>query len=328
MDTLTNNILDCALVFEGGGYRAAYTAGIARVLLEQQMYFDFVCGLSAGASHTVDYVSRDLHRTRWAFMGHKPTGVQIGGIPSLVRGMGYFNADYLYAGCVEDGYLPFDWDTFQANPTRIRIQAFERDSGRTLTFSKEDMPDVITTINLVRASSTLPGMMKPLPMDGRVLLDGGLGHGAGIPLHMAEEAGYHKFFFVATRPKGYRKMPPSKRDRMLYGVIARDHPYLRHALLTRWERYNDELGRMERLAREGRCLVVYPDEMPVQNSTLDTTRLEAAYDMGHAQGMRDLPQWREFLFGAPDAGPHPDPADIRERIRRADGNDDYIVLEP
>ena len=63
-DDLTNNITDCALVFEGGGYRAAYTAAIANALLREGLYFDFVCGLSAGASHAVDYVSRDQHRVK------------------------------------------------------------------------------------------------------------------------------------------------------------------------------------------------------------------------------------------------------------------------
>ena len=140
--------------------------------------------------------------------------VQIGGIRSIAQGTGLFNADYLYAGCVEDGFLPFDWETFCANPAQIRIQTFERDTGRTVTFGKEDMPDVMTMINLVRASSTLPGAMKPLPVNGRVLLDGGLGKGAGIPVRLAEEAGYRRFLFVATRPKGYRKQPPTKREQI------------------------------------------------------------------------------------------------------------------
>ena len=61
-------IHDCALVFEGGGYRGAYTAGIANALLENHIYFDFVCGLSAGASHTVNYVSRDRRRVEQAFL--------------------------------------------------------------------------------------------------------------------------------------------------------------------------------------------------------------------------------------------------------------------
>ncbi len=49
--------------------------------------------------------------------------------------------------------------------------------------------------------------MNPISLGGQVMLDGGLGTGAGIPLHMAEEDGYERFLFVTTRPAGYRKSP-------------------------------------------------------------------------------------------------------------------------
>ena len=62
MEPLANNVFDCALVFEGGGYRGAYTAGIANALLENELLLDYVCGISAGASHTLNYVSRDQNR--------------------------------------------------------------------------------------------------------------------------------------------------------------------------------------------------------------------------------------------------------------------------
>ena len=56
-----------ALVFEGGGMRASYTCAIAQTLLEHGLDFDFVCGISAGSSNTVNYVSRDIWRTRVSF---------------------------------------------------------------------------------------------------------------------------------------------------------------------------------------------------------------------------------------------------------------------
>lgn len=294
-DDLTNNITDCALVFEGGGYRAAYTAAIANALLREGLYFDFVCGLSAGASHAVDYVSRDQHRVKEAFMG-RDGNERIGGVRSLLRGKGYFNADYLYAGCIDDGRLPFDFATFSRNPARVSIQAFERDTGRTVVFTKDDMPDVHQMIDRVRASSTLPMLMKPLPIEGTTYLDGGLGEGAGIPVRMAEQAGFDRFVLVATRPVGYRKTEPTARERRMIVRFGKSHPYVRNALLTRWERYNEELDRVERLEGEGRCLVVRPNTMPVKSTTLDSTQLEAAYQLGAAQAQREIPRIKEFLF--------------------------------
>lgn len=325
MEELTNNVTDCALVFEGGGYRAAYTAGFARVLMEQGIWFDFVCGLSAGASHTVDYVSRDLWRTRFAFLSERPQGgAPVNGIGSILNGTRYLNAEYLYTGCVEDGFMPFDWETFCANPARIAIQAFEGDTGRTRVFTKDDMPNATDMMNQVRASSSLPGMMIPIEIDGHTMYDGGLGKDAGIPLHMAEEAGYEKFFFVATRPRGYRKQPPTQRELGTIELLTRGKPYLRDALVTRWRRYNEALTHVEDLARQGKAYVVYPDEMPVKSSTTDHAKLVAAYDQGHAQGMRDLPQWRQFLFGAPDAGPSVSPDQVRTMAAEIDQG--YVTI--
>jgi predicted patatin/cPLA2 family phospholipase len=79
--------------------------------------------------------------------------------------------------------------------------------------------------------------------------------------------------------------------------LTADYPHLREAILTRAERYNTEMERIQRLADDGRCLIVRPDAMPVSSLTLDTNKLDASFYMGRAQALRDLPQWEEFLFG-------------------------------
>ena len=62
---------------------------------------------------------------------------------------------------------------------------------------------------------------------------------------------------------------------------------------------------MEELAEKGRALVIYPDEMPVENATVNPRKLKAAYEAGHAQYVREVPRLREFLFGSADGGPRP-----------------------
>lgn len=294
MEALTNNVCDCALVFEGGGYRGAYTAGIANVLLENELWFDYVCGISAGASHTLDYVSRDQVRTKRAFLALDGSE-RVGGLGTMLRGKGYFNADYLYEGCIADDFAPFDWETFVANPARVRIQAFERDTGRTVTFTKDDMPNVWEAIKRVRASSTIPGAMNPEPIDGTVLLDGGLGEGAGIPIPMAESDGFERFVLVATRVSGYRKKPLSPAQQRVLTRLFAPYPHVCQALITRAERYNAALDHVAELERQGRALVIRPDTMPVSNTTLKTAELEHAYELGHEQGLRELDRIRAFV---------------------------------
>lgn len=314
MRDLTPNVTDCALAFEGGGYRETFSAGIASVLMDVGIRFDYVCGVSAGASNTVDYVSDDKFRVREAFMMHEAAR-EATGIRSLARGRGYFDADALYEDAVTEGTLPFDFDTFMANPADVRIQAFQRDTGCTLRFGKAGMTDVVRLMDIVRASSTLPGAMTPRPVDGHVLYDGGLGEGAGLPVCMAEKDGYARTFFVATRPRGYRKQPPTPTEERLYARFAGDYPFLHKALLTRWERYNAELERLERLAAAGSIYVVWPEHMMVSSGTTSATLLNAQYAAGRAQGIRELPRWREFLFGSAEAGPQP-----------PDGWDGYVTI--
>ena len=256
-EPLTNNVHGCALVFEGGGYRGAYTAGMVNLLLERGIFFDYACGISAGSSHTINYVSRDQ--------------------------------------TIRDDFCGFAWDTFCANPARLRIQAFDAASGESATFTKQDMPDVWRMIDCVRASSTVPIAMKPLPIDGRTYFDGGLGTGAGLPLHLAEQDGHERFVMLATRPAGYRKHPVTPVQRAVFGRLLGRWPHVLEATLTRPERYNAELDRIAQIEREGRALVIRPDTMPVSNGTLDTAELQRAYVMGHEQLERELPRLLEFV---------------------------------
>ena len=51
------------LVLEGGGMRGIYTAGVLDVFLDQNMMFDGVIGVSAGAIHGSSFVSRQKGRS-------------------------------------------------------------------------------------------------------------------------------------------------------------------------------------------------------------------------------------------------------------------------
>lgn len=286
---------DVALVFEGGGYRAAYTAGFPAVLLEHGIHFAHVYGISAGASHAVDYVSRDLWRTSHAFIDLTDKRPEAGGVRSLLMGRGYFNADYDYVGCVEDGVLPFDFDTFRASAATVEMQAFAAETGEDVTYTKADMPDTVSLMNRVRASSTLPGIMNPTQVDGLTMYDGALGTGGGLATHLAERDGHTRMVVVLSRVRGYRKPPTTERERRLYRAVSHGFDSVYRAICDRPRRYNSTLDHLMDLERQGRALLVYPEVMPVKNTTIDTPRLVEAYRLGHAQYERELPRVLEFL---------------------------------
>lgn len=296
MKRIDRHAEDVVLMFEGGGMRASYTSAMASLLMEQGITFDHVCGISAGASNTVNFLSGDIQRTRTSFVDlvMEP---DFGGLSTFLKGKGMFSAEWIYEETgLPGGVLPFDFDSFQRNQTTCSIQAFDRDTGETVVWHKEDMANLHDLMVRVRASSTLPFVMPAVTIGDHVYYDGGLGTGGGIPLQLALDSGCSRIFAILTRPRGFRKPAPDiGHSAKLIANSYRKYPHVREALLTRNQRYNAELDKLEKLAEEGRAYIVYADKMAVDNNTTDVKKLRASYFDGYDQAQRELPKWLEWL---------------------------------
>ena len=51
------------LILEGGAVRGVFTSGILDYLMEQEIEFSYIVGVSAGACNGVDMVSKQIGRT-------------------------------------------------------------------------------------------------------------------------------------------------------------------------------------------------------------------------------------------------------------------------
>lgn len=288
---LYNNIKDTALIFEGGGMRASYTAGFLNNLLENELYFDYVAGISAGSSHSVNYLSRDIQRAKRSFVD-LVQDPKFGGWKYFFKGKGFFHSQYIYEELPYlDAPLPFDFNTFMANPAQLRIGVFGRDSGEVIYYSKDDIHDSMDLMKIVRSSSSMPIFMPPTYFGEHYYVDGGLG--GGFALDVAKRDGMKKFFVVLTRPRGYRKDPIK-----FGGAIKayyRKYPHVVEAMFNRHVIYNQTLEELEELESEGKAFLVYPDTMPISNREVNFNKLSESYNLGYAQGKRDLPRWKEFL---------------------------------
>ncbi len=287
-------VQNTALLFEGGGMRNSYTSAVVNALVEQGIVFPFVGGVSAGSSCTVNYLLGDVWRTKASFtdLVLQP---KFGSWLTFLQGKGRFNAQWIYReACLPGEYLPYDFSRFLAHPAQVAIPGFDRDSGETVIWTRDDIRTLDDLMVRVQASSTLPMAMPAVPIGDRVYYDGGLGIGGGIPTHLALSAGYDRIFAVLTRPKGYRKKPPSAGTRALAALYGR-YPKVKEAVLTRHDRYNAALDRLEQMAAEGRAYIFYSQNMAVENSTTDHAALVKSYDDGWAQVQAELPRIREWL---------------------------------
>ena len=286
-------IKDTALIFEGGGMRASYTAGAVVTLLEENIEFLDIYGISAGSSHAGNYISKDKWRTKASFVEFMATP-GAAGWGGFLRGRGYFNSKYIYeTACLPGEKLPYDFEAFLENPARMHIESYERDTDKTVYWGKEDLQTMPDLMLRVRACSTMPFFMPPATIDGKVYFDGGIGDSWGIALAQAKRDGYKKFFIVCTQPRGYRKAP-SKRP-FLIKALCGSHKIMAERMLTRYKYYNailDEIGALETC---GDAYVFYPHTMPVSNTTIDLALLQESYRLGYEQAQSELSAWRSFL---------------------------------
>ena len=298
-ESLRVNVPDVALIFEGGGMRASYSAGAVVTLLERGTNFGHVYGISAGSSHTVNYVSRDIRRAKASFVD-LVRDPHFGGIGSFLAGKGYFIAPHLYEGIIADlagtdADMSFDWDAFSRNPAHVHIEGFDWDTGATVAWTKADMPTPHDMAIRVRASSSMPIFMPPTRIAGHTYLDGGMGTSWGICLEAARRDGFERFFVVRTQPRGYRKKPVGPAGQRLFRTAFRKHPLVAERTIERWQHYNALCDELERLEREGAAYVFYPETMSVTNRETDFGKLQASYEQGYAQAQREADAWEAWL---------------------------------
>ena len=291
MEQLSSNIFKTALLFEGGSMRAAYTSAVAVRLLEEGVYFDTVYGVSAGSSNAVNYLSRDAVRCRVSFTDFM-SDPKCGDWKTFLQGKGMFNAHYIYQEVgAPGGSMPLDFETFMANPAKMRVLAIDRDTGDDLLFTKDQVHVVDDVLVRVRASSTLPVLMPPPVVDGRVCYDGGFGEGGGLPLKTILAEGFDRVVVVRTRKRGYRKHDANSWAKTYFWR----RPAMRDALLSRSERYNQSCDLLDEMEKDGRAYVFYADDLTLTGSERDVALFKENYNAGYAQIQREWPALMAYL---------------------------------
>ena len=281
---------DVAVIFEGGGTRNSYTAPVMEKLIAEHVQFGWVGGISAGASHALNFASRDAYRSEKSFTDFVGNP-EFGGWRTMVRGKGLLNGEFIYEGYADQ--LPFDMETFLRTEEEVHLEAVRADTGETVTYNREDM-QTIEQINIAaRTSSTLPLVMKMREVDGVPYVDGALGTSGGILIQAAKDAGYSGFLVVLTRPRDYIK-PPEKRQRALRRIL-RKTPNVVDAMVARPGIYNAARAEVKRLEAAGDAYVFYPEHMGVESTELNVDKLKANYAVGQEQLAREWPAMREFL---------------------------------
>ncbi|GHU95891.1 patatin family protein [Spirochaetia bacterium] len=262
------------LVLEGGGMRGMFTAGVLDSLDEQNLIFDYVIGVSAGACMGVSYVSRQRGRSRQINITYCQDPRYFS-YRNLLKEGNIFSVKFTYEE-VPCRLIPFDFQAFEESPIRFVATATDCETGEPVYLSdKKNMSQE------VRASASMPLFSRPVEVNGRLLLDGGASD--SIPVRHAMEEGYSKSVAVLTRPRGYRKKPRS--NPYFYKILLPKYPKLADAMYKRPAAYNRQLEDIEELEKAGSCIAVYPPaDIIVDRLERSPEKLEAIYQAGLRAG--------------------------------------------
>ncbi len=262
------------LVLEGGGLRGVYTAGVLDVLMERQIWADYVIGVSAGACSGASYVSRQPGR------GYRVYADYIGdprylSLSNYRKTGSFFGMDFIF-GEIPDHLDPFDYKTYGLNPCQFVVGVTDVGTGRPVYFGKEDPSDACT---LLRASSSMPVFSPPVAYRGGLYLDGGTSD--PIPVEKALADGCDRLIVVLTRDRSYWK----KSDGIpgVYHLALRKYPAMARALDRRSGVYNRQRGQLWQMEREQKIpLVIIAPKAPITLGRFEKNpeKLLELYHMG------------------------------------------------
>ena len=275
------------LVLEGGAMRGLWTAGITDVMMEHDIWPDGLVGVSAGAAFGCNYKSRQIGRAiRYNMRFAKDS--RYSGIRSLLTTGDYFNAEFDYH-IVPKQYEIYDDDAFNHNPMEFIVVCTDVETGEAvyqpLTEANYD------TYEWIRASASMPLVSKVVSIQRRKLLDGGVAD--SIPLAYTESRGYDRNVVVLTQPLGYQK--EHNRLMPLMRLALRRYPEMIKALDYRHIMYNKQLEYVAQAEREGRCLVIRPDEkIPIGHISHNPQQMQHVYQIGRAIGERYIERIKDF----------------------------------
>lgn len=268
--------------------RGLYTIGVLDAMMEYDISFDYVIGVSAGACNGVSYVSQQQGRNYRVDRDYLKDKRYLS-IQNFIKTHSMFGMDFIFHE-VPEQLDPFDNETFVSSPVEFVTGVTDMETGQPAYFPKiSDLHDQCT---IIAASSSIPMFSPPVEYEGRKYLDGGTSD--PIPFQKALKDGCDKLVIVRTRDRSYRKKP--EQGRALYRRTFRKTPAMIDCIDRRHTVYNHQVSCCDKLEKAGQAIILAP-EKPVKISRFenDIAKLDFLYRDGWADVEHRLDDIKAFL---------------------------------
>lgn len=276
------------LVLEGGAMRGMFTCGVIDVLMENNIEFDGLSGISAGAIFGCNYKSKQIGRgvrynKKW---GRDP---RYFGLRSLILTGDLYGYDFCYHRIINE-LDPIDKKVYKENPMDFFIGATDIEEGVIRYFNSKEVD--AETIEWIRASASMPLVSNAVEVDGFKLLDGGMMD--PVPYSIMFKNGYDKNVVVLTQPRDFIKEKASLMT--LIKIKYHKYPKLVEAMANRHILYNKQLDEIRELEKENKVYVIAPYEsLNIKRTENNPDELERVYQIGRKVAGEKLIEIKNFL---------------------------------
>lgn len=276
-----------SLILEGGTFRPIFSAGVMDALLDEDIMFPYIIGVSAGICDGFSYVSKQNRRNLQVLLNHRNDPRYIG-TKNLLKEKSLFGLDFVY-NVMPNKLYPFDWETFRSYKGQILVGVTNAITGET---EYKDGMKVDSKCMLLRATCALPLLFPAIKIGGIPYFDGGISD--SIPVKKAIKDGQEKHLIVLTRPKEYRKKL-TKWDKTSATILRKSYPAMPSKILERPDKYNEQVKYCEKLEEEGKAVIIRPDR-PIHSMEKDIDVLETTYNMGYKMAKAQMDNIRQLFI--------------------------------
>ena len=283
-------IKKATLVLEGGATRGIFTSGALDYLMERDLYFSDVIGVSAGSCNAVDYVSRQPGRTRDCMIPTDKEGKYYYGIRDFVKEKSLMNMDLIFDKYPKE-LLPFDFETYFNSEINCQIVTTNCLTGKAEYMTEDSDNDRL--MKLCRASSSMPLLTPIVNIDNVPYLDGGLAD--SVPIRRAQQMENEKIVVILTKNQGYRKSVLSPTMQRVYKRAYKSYPNLIRTIFRRSFEYNKTMNYLDQLEKRGEIFILRPQVKPVSRLERNKETLHAFYEHGYKYRERKFDDLMEYL---------------------------------
>ena len=275
------------IIFEGGGMRGAYTAGIIDALLEHDINFEYCYGVSSGATHATTFLSRQKGRAIRLVTDYVKDKRYFS-VRNLLRTGNMFDVDFLF-NVVPRQLDPYDYEAAKANPAQFFVGVINVDTAEGEYLHVKNIEE---DYMMVCASMSLPLIAKKVTVNNNRYLDGGISD--SLPIQRSIDDGNKKTVLVLTQDATYRKGINKILPLIALGYWK--YPGFIKKIATRHIRYNDALDQIAEEEAAGRAFVFRPKKpVTVGRLEMNKDKMMALYREGYEDGMELMPKLLAFL---------------------------------